>query len=96
MEITQFSSCEKRASIKIQHQGDDACQAASSVHYTTSCKQSSTSEDGRNYRPKHVELIKIINKPLLLHLVGYLYYSTDGWTDMTKVSGVFYAPKTTT
>ena len=28
----------------------------------------------RNYRPKQVELIEIINKPLLLHLVGYLYY----------------------
>ena len=32
------------------------------------------SEDGRNYRPKHVELIGIINGPLLLHLVGCLYY----------------------
>jgi len=31
-------------------------------------------EDGRNYRPKHVEMIGIINKPLLLHLVGCLYY----------------------
>ena len=29
---------------------------------------------GRNYRPKHVELIEIINKLLLLHLVGCLYY----------------------
>ena len=28
----------------------------------------------RNYGPKHVELIGIINKPLLLHLVGCLYY----------------------
>ena len=36
--------------------------------------QSTASEDGRNYRPKHVELIGIINKPLLLHLVGCLYY----------------------
>ena len=34
----------------------------------------SAPEDGRNYRPKHVELIGIINKPLLLHLVGCLYY----------------------
>ena len=49
--------------------------AASSVHYTTSCKKkSSVPEDGRNYRPKHVELIGIVNKPLLLHLVGCLYY----------------------
>ena len=31
-------------------------------------------EDGCNYRPKHVELIGIINKALLLHLVGCLYY----------------------
>ena len=49
--------------------------AASSVHYTTSCKiQSSAPEDGRNYRPKRVDLIGIINKPLLLHLVSCLYY----------------------
>ena len=45
------------------------------VHYTTSCNtQSSAPEDGRNYRPKHAELIGIINKPLLFHLVGCLYY----------------------
>ena len=45
------------------------------VHYTTSCNtQSSAPEEGRDHRPKHVELIGIINKPLLLHLVGYLYY----------------------
>ena len=31
-------------------------------------------EDGRNYRPKHVELIRIIKKPLLLQLVGSLCY----------------------
>jgi len=31
-------------------------------------------EDGRNYHPKHVELIGIINKPLLLHPFGCLYY----------------------
>ena len=36
--------------------------------------QSSVPEDGRNYRPKPVELIGIINKLLLLHLVGCLYY----------------------
>jgi len=36
--------------------------------------QSSAPEDGRNYRPKHVELIEITNKLLLLHLVGCLYY----------------------
>jgi len=43
------------------------------VLYTTSCNtQSGAPEDGRNYCPKHVELIGIINKPLLLHLVGWL------------------------
>jgi len=36
--------------------------------------QSSAPEDGRNYRPKHVELIEIINKQLSLHVVGCLYY----------------------
>ena len=41
------------------------------LHYTTSCNtQYSAPEDGRDHRPKHVELIGIINKPLLLHLVG--------------------------
>ena len=49
--------------------------AISWVHYTTSCNTpSSAPEDGRNHRPKHVELIGIINKPLLLHLVGCLYF----------------------
>ena len=38
-------------------------------------RQSSAPEDGRNYRPKHVELIVIINKILLLlHLLGCLYH----------------------
>ena len=44
------------------------------VHYTTSCNtQSSATEDGQNNCPKHVELTGIINKLLLLHLVGCLY-----------------------
>ena len=53
------------------------CQPATLwVHYTTSCNtQSSAPEGGRDHRPKHVELIEIINKPLLLHLVGvYIIY----------------------
>ena len=52
------------------------CRLATSwVHYTTSCNtQSSAPEDGRLFCPKHVELNGIINKPLLLHLVGCLYY----------------------
>jgi hypothetical protein len=45
------------------------------VRNTASCNtQSSAPEDRRNHRPKHVELIGVINKPLLLHLVGCLYY----------------------
>jgi hypothetical protein len=49
------------------------------VHHTTSCNtQSSAPEDGQNDYPKHVELIEIINKPLLLHLVGvYVIYIND-------------------
>ena len=51
------------------------CRPATSwVHYTTSCNtQSSAHEDGQNNCPKHAELTGIINKPLLLHLVGCLY-----------------------
>ena len=35
--------------------------------------ESSALEEGRNYRPKHVQLIEITNKLLLLRLVGCLY-----------------------
>ena len=49
--------------------------ATSWVHYTTSCNtQSSAPEDWQNISPKHFELTGIINKLLLLHLVGCLYY----------------------
>ena len=49
--------------------------ATTLVHYTTSCNaQSSAPEDGQNNCPKHVALTGIIHKPLLLHLVGCLYY----------------------
>ena len=36
--------------------------------------QSSVPEEWQNNYPKYVELTGIINKSLLLHLVGYLYY----------------------
>ena len=36
--------------------------------------RSSAPEDGRNHHPKYVELTRIINKPLLLHVVGGLYH----------------------
>ena len=33
---------------------------------------------------QQVELIEIINKPLLLHLVGYLYYWQMGFNSVFK------------
>ena len=54
------------------------------VLYYKLSTQSSAPEDGRNYRPKQVELIEIINKPLLLHLVGYLYYWQMGFNSVFK------------
>ena len=44
----------------------------------------SVSEDGRNYRPKHVELIEITNKLLLLHLVGCFYYCIGSSRELLK------------
>ena len=49
------------------------------------------------YRPKQVELIEIINKPLLLHLVGYLYYWQMGHNSVFKglnadLFQTFFAP----
>ena len=45
------------------------------MHYTTNCNiQSNAPEDGQNNFPKNVELTGIINKPLLLHLVGCLFH----------------------
>ena len=63
------------------------CRSATSwVHYTTSCNtQSSAPEDERNHRPKHVELLGIINKPLLLHLVGCIYYLYQ-WCTVKQIS----------
>ena len=49
--------------------------ATSWVHYTTSCNtQYSAPDDGQNNCPKDGELTGIINKPLLLYLVGCLYH----------------------
>jgi hypothetical protein len=62
------------------------------VHYTTSCNtQSSAPEDGRDNRPKHVELIGIINKPLLLHLFGvYIIYISDAQSSKYQISYVAF------
>jgi hypothetical protein len=64
--------------------------ATSWVHYTTSCNtQSSAAEDGQINCPEHVELIGIINKPLLLHLVGCQYYLYQRCTvkQILKIAG---------
>ena len=64
------------------------------MHYTTSCNtESSAPEDGRDQRLKHVELIGIINKPLLLHLVGvYIVYINDARSNkyQSKIFSAFY------
>ena len=62
------------------------CQpAASSVHYTTSCKHSlALPRMGEIIARNMFELIEIINKPLLLHLVGYLYYWQMGFNSVFK------------
>jgi hypothetical protein len=59
-----------------------------SVRYTTSCKQSSAPVDGRYHRPKHVELIGIINKPLLLHPFDCLYYLYQ-WCTIKQISNLW-------
>ena len=67
--------------------------ATSWVHYTTSCNtQSSAPEDGLDQRPKHVELIGIINKQLSLRLVGFLYYLHSSVFSM-EVTGIFFSEK---
>ena len=57
------------------------------MHYTTSCNtRSSAPEDGRDNRPKHVELIGIINKTLLLHLVGvFIIYVNDARSNKYQI-----------
>jgi len=40
---------------------------------------------GQLFCPKHVELAGIINKPLLLHLVGRLYYLYQ-WCTVKQIS----------
>ena len=70
--------------------------AASSVHYTTAVNTVCAPEDGRNDRLKHVELIGIINKPLLLHRVGCLYYWHSFCTVNLKRHIVWFPPNKTT
>ena len=59
--------------------------AASSVHYTTSCKHSlALPRMGEIIARNRLKLIEIINKPLLSHLVGYLYYWQMGFNSVFK------------
>ena len=50
--------------------------------------QSSAPEDGQNNCPKHVELIGSINKLLLMHLVGCLYYLYQ-WCMVKQISNIY-------
>ena len=61
--------------------------ATSWVNYTTSCDtHSSAPEDERDRRPKHVEMTGIINKPLLLHIVGvYVIYINDARSNKYQI-----------
>jgi hypothetical protein len=50
------------------------CVTACGIMHPRCCRPTAP-EDGRDQRSKHVELIGIINKPLLLHLGGvYIIY----------------------
>jgi len=49
------------------------------------CEMLLAPEDWQNNRPKHVELTGIINKPLLLHLVGCLCYLYQ-WCTIKQMS----------
>jgi hypothetical protein len=56
--------------------------------------QSSAPEDGHDHRPKHVELIGIINKPLLLHLVGvYIIYENKSINRCARLKSVQWESK---
>jgi len=50
--------------------------------------QSSAPEDGRNHRPKHVELIENIYKPLMLHLVvvHFIVSEMHGHTNIKRLN----------
>ena len=51
--------------------------------------QSSPPEDGHDHRLEHVELIGIINKPLLLLLVGvYIIYVNDARSNKYQINNI--------
>jgi hypothetical protein len=62
------------------------------VRCTTSCNtQSRGPEDGRDQSPKPVELIGIINKPLLLHLFAvYIIYINDARSSKYQMENISF------
>ena len=73
--VLEFAKTESNVTVQRRFRCRPVAGNIVGVHYTTSCNtQTSAPEDGQNNFPKHVELTGIINKPLLLHLVGCLYY----------------------
>ena len=50
-------------------------------------------DDGRNHRPKYVEIIEIINKLLLLHLFGCIHYLySDNLTLLKPTGSLMHQP----
>ena len=63
------------------------CVTSCGVMHPRAVTQSSAPEDGQMNCPKRVELTWVINKPLLLHLVGSLYYLYSyQWCTVKQIS----------
>ena len=54
------------AVVPLEEEEEAACRQHRRCFLPQAVKQSSAPEDGRNYRPKHVELIEIINKIIIV------------------------------
>ena len=67
------------------YSGHKLCITACDIMHSSCNTHSSVPEDGQNNCPKHVELTGIINKPLLLHLVGCPYYLYQ-WCTVKQIS----------
>jgi hypothetical protein len=81
-----------RAMIKPIFRSARLCITACGIMHPSCCRpvawkrSSSAPENGRDHRPKHAEMIGIITKPLLLHLVGvYIISACTVWTDTETV-----------
>ena len=67
------------------------CAQHVSVLYTTSCKHSLALPRMGEIIARNRLMIEIINKPLLLHLVGYIYYWQIGFNSVFKGLSAFVA-----